>query len=82
TFVRVRDLNLTYSFSRDLIDRWGLTRLSIGVYGKNLFLWTPGENPYVDPETTTYGSDILSEVGEFAANPSQRTYGGFVKISF
>ena len=82
TFVRVRDLNLTYSFSRDLIDRWGLTRLSIGIYGKNLFLWTPGENPYVDPETTTYGSDILSEVGEFAANPSQRTYGGFVKISF
>jgi TonB-linked SusC/RagA family outer membrane protein len=82
TFVRLRDANITYSFPSDLVNRWGLSRFSIGVYGKNLFLWTPDDNPYVDPESTSYGSDMLSEVGEFASNPTQRTYGGFIKLSF
>jgi hypothetical protein len=82
TFVRLRDANITYSFPADLVNRWGLARFSIGVYGKNLFMWTPDENPYVDPESTSYGNDQLSEVGEFAANPTQRTYGGFIKLSF
>ena len=54
----------------------------ISVYGKNLALWTPAENPYVDPETTSYGRGIRSEFGEFATNPAQRTYGGSVKFTF
>src|SRR5690606_31414435 len=49
TFVRLRELNLTYTFSDRVVDALGLTRLSLGVYGKNLFMWTPDENPYVDP---------------------------------
>lgn len=82
TFVRLRDVNLTYAFSNKITDRLGLTKLSLGFYGKNLFLWTPDENAYVDPETTTYGNDVFSEFGEFGTNPSQRTYGAVVKLSF
>ncbi|HEY0045149.1 MAG TPA: SusC/RagA family TonB-linked outer membrane protein [Flavobacterium sp.] len=82
TFVRLRDLSLYYNFSPKITDRLGLSKLSFGLYGKNLFLWTPDENPYVDPETTTFGNDLLSEFGEFGANPSQRAYGAVVKLSF
>ncbi len=82
SFVRLRDLSLTYSFPAKITDRLGLARLSIGAYGKNLFMWTPDENPYVDPEISTFGSDIASEFGEFASNPSQRAYGAILRVSF
>ena len=82
TFIRMRELNLTYTFGDKIVDRLGLSRLSVGVYGKNLFLWTPSDNPYVDPEISTFGNDVASEFGEFGANPSQRTYGAIVKLSF
>jgi TonB-linked SusC/RagA family outer membrane protein len=82
SFVRMRELNLTYAFTDKVVERLGLSRLSVGIYGKNLFLWTPDENPYVDPEISTFGNDVASEFGEFGANPSQRAYGAIVKLSF
>ena len=82
TFIRMRDLSLYYNLNDSFVKRIGLTKFSIGVYGRNLFLWTPKDNPYVDPESTSYGNDLLSEFGEFGSNPSQRNYGGTIKISF
>ena len=82
TFIRLRDLSLYYDIKKDFISKIGLSKFSIGVYGRNLFLWTPNNNSYVDPETTTFGNDLLSEFGEFAATPSQRCYGGVIKLSF
>ena len=82
TFVRLRDASLYYDFNKKVVDQLGLTKLSIGVYGRNLFMWTPDENPYIDPEVTSYGNDLLSEFGEFGANPSQRVFGGSIKLSF
>ncbi|KJD37289.1 hypothetical protein PW52_01170 [Tamlana sedimentorum] len=82
SFVRLRSLSLAYNVNRDFLEPLGLTGLSFSVYGKNLFLWTPSDNTYVDPETSTYGFGIRSEFGEFGTNPSQRTYGATVKLSF
>ncbi|MBB4807414.1 TonB-linked SusC/RagA family outer membrane protein [Chryseobacterium defluvii] len=82
TFIRLRDVSLTYSLPKSLLRGTGLNGASVTLYGKNLFLWTPKENPYVDPESTTYGNDILSEMGEFSANPTQRYYGAMFKFNF
>lgn len=82
TFIRLRDISMYYDFSSKVAERLGLSKLSIGVYGRNLFMWTPAENPYIDPEVTSYGNDLLSEFGEFGANPSQRVFGGSIKLSF
>lgn len=82
TFVRLRDLSIYYDLKNDFIAKIGLTKLSLGFYGRNLFLWTPSNNSYVDPEATSFGNDLLSEFGEFSANPSQRSYGGIIKLSF
>lgn len=83
TFVRLRDISLYYTFPAKVTDKLGLSRLEVGLYGKNLFMWTPDENPYVDPEVSTFaGNDVTSEFGEFGSNPSQRAYGAVLKLSF
>lgn len=82
TFVRLRDVSLTFNVPTTFVKRLGLSNASFSLYGKNLALWTPDENPYVDPELSTFGSDLNSEVGEFGTNPSQRSYGASVKLTF
>ena len=44
-------------------------------------MWTPKKNNFVDPESTNYGNDLRSELGEFAAAPTTRTFGGGVKVT-
>ena len=82
TFVRLRSVGLTYNFPSATIKRMGLQNASFSVYGKNLGLWTPAANPYIDPELSTFGTGLLSEQGEFGANPTQRTYGASIKLTF
>jgi len=82
TFIRLRDISMYYDFNSKIAQKLGLSKLSIGVYGRNLFMWTPDENPYIDPEVTSYGNELVSEFGEFGANPSQRVFGGSIKLSF
>ncbi|MNK87455.1 TonB dependent receptor [compost metagenome] len=82
TFVRLREVNLNYDFPSSLSKNMGLNKITVGVYARNLFMWTPGDNPYVDPEVSTYGTGVLSDLGEFGANPSQRSVGGVLKLSF
>lgn len=83
TFIRLRDASISYNFPNKLIDKAGLTNLTLSLYGRNLFLWTPDDNPYVDPEVTSFGgNDLVTEFGEFAANPAQRTYGVSLKMTF
>ncbi|MCV2483927.1 SusC/RagA family TonB-linked outer membrane protein [Flavobacterium sp. SH_e] len=82
TFVRLREINLNYDFPSALSKNMGLNKITLGVYARNLFMWTPGENPYTDPETGTYGTGVGSDFGEFGTNPSQRSVGGVLKLSF
>ncbi|MXO05945.1 SusC/RagA family TonB-linked outer membrane protein [Flavobacterium sp. HBTb2-11-1] len=82
TFVRLREINLNYDFPSALSKNMGLNKITLGVYARNLFMWTPGENPYTDPETGTYGTGVASDFGEFGTNPSQRSVGGVLKLSF
>ncbi|HWR94941.1 MAG TPA: TonB-dependent receptor, partial [Flavobacterium sp.] len=82
TFVRLGSLALTYNVPFKLIKKTGLSNAALSVYGKNLALWTPDGNAYIDPELTTFGDGLLSEQGEFSANPSQSTYGASIKLTF
>ena len=83
TFVRLRDLSLTYTIKPELLKRLGLSAAAISVYGKNLMLWTPDANAYVDPEVSTFGSSsVKSEFGESYGSPTQRTYGTTIKLTF
>ena len=82
TFVRLRDISLTYNAPSDFSKKMGLVNASLSIYGKNLALWTPDGNAYIDPELSTFGSGLLSEQGEFGTNPAQVSYGASLKLTF
>jgi len=82
TYVKLRDVTLSYNFTGTVLDNTPLTRLSITAYGRNLFLWTPKGNNFVDPEGSTFGNDLGSEFGEFGGGPSVRSFGLSLKASF
>lgn len=82
TNVKLRELALAYSLPKLWASKIGASALDMSVYGRNLLLWTPAENNFVDPEATNYGNDLNSEFGEFAAGPSSRTYGASLRVTF
>lgn len=81
SFVKLREVVLSYQLPQTLISRTPLTRVEISLIGRNLLLWVPEENIFVDPESTTFGNDIESEFGEFGAGPTTRSYGVNLRIT-
>jgi TonB-linked SusC/RagA family outer membrane protein len=72
-FIKFREARLDYSFNPRITKKLGLQRLTFGVYGRNLFIWS--DWPSFDPEFGTLaGTDIVQgfEVGQF---PSTHTLG-------
>lgn len=77
-FIKFREASLYYSFKAKLLKKVGLKSASMGVYGRDLFIWSPW--PMFDPEFGTLsGTDIVTgfEVGQF---PSTRTVGFNISI--
>lgn len=72
-FIKFREARLDYSLGPKTIKKLGLQKATFGVYGRNLFIWSPW--PMFDPEFGTLsGTDIIQgfEIGQF---PSTRTIG-------
>jgi len=77
-FLKFREASLSYAFKPTLLKKIGLTSASIGIYGRDLFIWSPW--PIFDPEFGTLaGSDIVTgfETGQF---PSTRSMGFTLSI--
>jgi TonB-linked SusC/RagA family outer membrane protein len=72
-YLKFREANLNYVFNPIFVKKLGLSKVTLGIYGRNLFIWSPW--PAFDPEFGTLaGSDIVQgfETGQL---PSTRTYG-------
>lgn len=72
-FIKFREARLDFSLSSNITRKLGLQRATIGVYGRDLFIWSAW--PIFDPEFGTLsGTDIVRgfETGQF---PSTRTMG-------
>jgi TonB-linked SusC/RagA family outer membrane protein len=82
TFFRVREVSLSYKLNKSVTDKLGLATGALSLYGRNLLLWTPADNSFVDPETSTWGNDLEGMFGEFGGAPSVRTYGLKLNVSF
>ena len=79
-FVKFREARLDYSLGPRLTKKLGLQKAMIGVYGRDLFIWSPW--PMFDPEFGTLsGTDIVRgfEVAQF---PSTRTIGVNLTVGF
>ncbi|MDO4691702.1 MAG: SusC/RagA family TonB-linked outer membrane protein [Porphyromonadaceae bacterium] len=74
SYLKLRNVGLAYQMPLNLIKKIGLSGLRLSLNASDILLWTPSENVYIDPETTTFGNDVGGKFGEFNANPSNQTY--------
>jgi TonB-linked SusC/RagA family outer membrane protein len=79
SWVRVREANLSYRVPRSVTDRTPFGNIELGVFGRNLFLWTK-EYKHLDPEQNALGISPAQGL-EFNANPSTRTMGVNLRIT-
>lgn len=81
SYIKLRNMSLTYTFTKQQLKRSGLGALSVGVFGNNLFIWTPESNQFADPEVNSAGAGNVQGF-DFTAQPSVRSYGLNVKVAF
>ncbi|TLX72652.1 SusC/RagA family TonB-linked outer membrane protein [Labilibacter sediminis] len=82
TFIKLREASLSYRVPQSALQSTFLSSANVSLFGRNLFLWTPADNSYVDPETTTWDNDIQGLFGEFNGAPAVRTYGIKLDVTF
>jgi TonB-linked SusC/RagA family outer membrane protein len=82
SFLKLRDISLSYRLPESWATKIGSSNLSVTVYGRNLMLWTPASNPYIDPEASNLGNDLTSQLGEFRTAPTSKSFGVALKASF
>ncbi len=82
SYVKLREVTFGYRFSKKIIEKTPFEDISLTVVGRNLLLFTPESNQYIDPEVSTFGTDLASQFGEFSASPSTRSVGLTLKASF
>ncbi|MEO7212974.1 SusC/RagA family TonB-linked outer membrane protein [Mucilaginibacter sp.] len=72
-FIKFREARFDYTLNPRFTKKLGLQRASVGVYGRDLYIWSAW--PVFDPEFGTLsGSDIVQGF-EIAQFPSTRTFG-------
>jgi TonB-linked SusC/RagA family outer membrane protein len=79
-FIKFREARLDYTLDAKLTKKLGLQSAKLGVYGRDLFIWSPW--PMFDPEFGTLsGTDIVRgfETGQF---PSTRSMGISLVVGF
>lgn len=79
-FIKFREARLDYSFNKKIISKYGLQRVTVGLYGRNLFIWSKW--PAFDPEFGTLDNGDIVKGFEIAQFPSTRTYGFNLIVGF
>jgi TonB-linked SusC/RagA family outer membrane protein len=81
-FLKLREASLTYDFPQGLISKTPFGRATLGINGRNLLLFVPKENKFIDPEANSYGSSSNIQGIEFNTIPSTRSYGANLTVTF
>lgn len=81
TFVKLREVGLSYNFPRTILGNSFITGLQIGVEGRNLALLY-SKVPHIDPEASLFGSGADGFGVERNTVPSTRSIGFNVKLTF
>jgi TonB-linked SusC/RagA family outer membrane protein len=76
SFVKLREVTLTYQVPVSLTDRLRVSGLQLGLTGRNLALWT--DTPHIDPETAFDASNVQGL--EFGQIPAARSVGLNISI--
>lgn len=79
SWVRLRDVSLSYSLPKSLISRAKMSYLTITLTGRNLFLSTPYTG--IDPETNLYGASNAQGLDYFNM-PGTKSYMVGLQVGF
>ncbi|ADY50659.1 TonB-dependent receptor plug [Pseudopedobacter saltans DSM 12145] len=79
-FIKLREARLDYTLSPKLVKKLKLQRATVGIYGRDLFVWS--DWPAYDPEFGTLGGSDIQRGFEVAQFPSTRNFGVNVSFSF
>lgn len=82
TFVKVRELALTYDLPLRLTQSFGVAARSVrvGVTGRNLFMWTKYSG--VDPEVANFGSTAVRNNLDIGPYPPSRSFLFNISVGF
>jgi hypothetical protein len=81
-YFKLREVSLTYDFPKNLLTKTPFKKVMVSLVGRNLLLFTPKKNNYIDPESTNLGNDLTSEFGETTGTSSTRNFGANIKVVF
>ncbi len=84
SYCKLRNISLSWNLPRKWVSKLFLNEIVLTAYCNNVFTWTAKDNRYVDPETTTVtdAGDLAYGFGELYSNPSCRTFGFNLKVTF
>ncbi len=80
SFIKLREVTLNYRIPSSVFQNTPIQRLSLGLYGRNLWL-IDSNVPHIDPETS-FGNDYSIQGFEFGQLPSARTFGVTLSAGF
>ena len=79
SWVRLREVSLTYDFNNNIISSLGLVKLELSVTARNLFLWTDIEG--FDPDNNLTGASKGRGL-EYFSNPGTQSLLSTIRVSF
>ncbi len=82
TSFRAREIVLGYRLPLQYLSKTPFTAIDLSIVGRNLFVWVPSSNMYIDPDVTTAGNGVGAQFGEFSGYPTTRSWGFSLKASF
>jgi TonB-linked SusC/RagA family outer membrane protein len=84
SFVKLREVSISYRLPKKMLSKTFIQEADLSLIGRNLLLWTPSSNTFIDPEATTFADSngLEADYGEYGAIPSTRSYGFSVRLSF
>jgi TonB-linked SusC/RagA family outer membrane protein len=82
SFAKLRNITLSYDLPKKWMTSLSLSDLRVSAFVNNAFVWTAKDNYYIDPETSTTGTDLEGSFGEMYVNPANRIFGFNLSITY
>jgi TonB-linked SusC/RagA family outer membrane protein len=81
TALKLREIALTYTIPEKFLSNTSLTKVSLGLIGRNIFTKLPKENKFSDPEFNNTNTNAIG-VGGYFQSPPTKSFGFNVNIEF
>lgn len=81
-FLKLREITVSYALPAKYARVIRAEQAQITFFGRNLWIWTPNDNLFIDPEIANRGNALTSDWLEFGAAPGIRSMGVALKLTF